>query len=116
MPSPQVPGTGTSLLIVKKALNPLAAGERVNKKCLTKCVCHKYSGSYTSGAGAEDEARVALPFGIGLGILSGWVRLRLVVAWVLCQGTHRAQGCCLHLGGSSALHLFYYSAGTLFSI
>lgn len=95
---------------------------RVNKKCLTKSVClvgPKDSGSYTNGAGAEDEARVALPFGIGLGILSGWVRLwglRPVVAWVLCQGAHGAQGCCLHLGVGSALHLFYYSARTWLSI
>lgn len=32
----------------------------------------KYSGSYTNGAAAEDEARLVLSFGIGLGILSGW--------------------------------------------
>lgn len=78
MLSPQIPETGTSLFIVKKALNTLAAGERVNKKCLTKCVClvvPKYGGSYTDGTGAEDRARLALSFGIGLGILSGWIRL-----------------------------------------
>lgn len=78
MPSSQIPETGTSLFIVKKSLNTLAAGERVNKKCFTECVClvvPKYSGSSSSGTGAEDGARLALFFSIGLGILSGWIRL-----------------------------------------
>lgn len=99
--STQIPESGAHpTLYIKKSLSPLAAGESVNGNYHTHCVCpvlggSKYRGSCRDGAGAEDEAKLSLSFCTGLGLLSGWTKLRRLSDGCMLGGAsgHRANAC-----------------------